>query len=129
LTETPGRVLVADDDAVILRLLEVNFSLDGFDVVTASGGEEALGKALGEGPFDLIVLDVMMPGMDGWQVCEALKENEGTAGVPVMFLSARTQDQDRVRGMRLGVSAYVTKPFDPDELLRLARRLVGGPQT
>jgi DNA-binding response OmpR family regulator len=121
-----ARVLVADDDAVILRLLEVNFSLDGFDVVTANRGEEALEKARHEGPFDLVVLDVMMPGMDGWQVCELLKRDEATSHVPVMFLSARTQDQDRARGLSLGVSAYVTKPFDPDELLQLARRLVGG---
>jgi DNA-binding response OmpR family regulator len=124
LTDRRARVLVADDDAVILRLLEVNFSLEGFDVVTADRGEEALRKATSDGPFDLILLDVMMPGMDGWTVAEALKSEDRVAGVPIVFLSARTQEQDRARGLSLGVAAYVTKPFDPDELLGLARRLI-----
>jgi len=116
------RVLVADDDAVILRLLEVNFSLEGYDVTTADRGERALELAK-DRDYDLIVLDVMMPGMDGWEVCEKLKSDPHTAGVPVIFLSARTQEQDRERGLELGVSAYVTKPFDPEELLGLAERL------
>jgi DNA-binding response OmpR family regulator len=116
------RVLVADDDAVILRLLEVNFSLEGYDVTTADRGETALGLAK-DHDYDLIVLDVMMPGMDGWEVCERLKSDPHTARVPVVFLSARTQEQDRERGLELGVSAYVTKPFDPEELLSLAERL------
>ena len=116
------RVLVADDDAVILRLLEVNFVLEGYEVVTADRGETALDRAR-SGGFDLVVLDVMMPGMDGWEVCERLKADPETAGIPIVFLSARTQDQDRERGARLGVSAYVTKPFDPEELLALAERL------
>ena len=118
-----ARVLIADDDAVILRLLEVNFSLEGYEVVTASRGEEAIERA-SEGRFDLIVLDVMMPGMDGWEVASRLKEEEVTASIPVVFLSARTQEQDKERGMRLGVAAYVTKPFDPEELLGLAQRLI-----
>jgi len=121
-----ARVLIADDDAVILRLLEVNFSLEGYEVVTASRGEEAIERA-SEGRFDLIVLDVMMPGMDGWEVASRLKEEEVTASIPVVFLSARTQEQDKERGMRLGVAAYVTKPFDPEELLGLAQRLIGDP--
>jgi CheY-like chemotaxis protein len=121
-----ARVLIADDDAVILRLLEVNFSLEGYEVVTASRGEEAIERAF-EGRFDLIVLDVMMPGMDGWEVASRLKEEEVTASIPVVFLSARTQEQDKERGMRLGVAAYVTKPFDPEELLGLAQRLIGDP--
>lgn len=119
------RVLIADDDPVILRLLEVNFSLEGFDVSTAQRGELVLEEASRELP-DLIVLDVMMPGMDGWEVCTRLKASPETADVPIIFLSARTQDQDRERGMRLGVSAYVTKPFDPEELIRLAKTLVAG---
>ena len=85
------RVLVADDDAVILRLLEVNFSLEGYEVTTADRGEAALELA-GDRHYDLIVLDVMMPGMDGWEVCERLKADPSTAGIPVIFLSARTQD-------------------------------------
>jgi len=121
-----GRILVADDDPVILRLLEVNFTLEGFEVELAGRGEEALDKAQ-EGGFDLILLDVMMPGLDGWQVCERLKADPLTADIPVVFLSARTQEQDRARGFGLGVAAYVTKPFDPDELIELARKLVSQP--
>lgn len=121
--ETAGRILVADDDPVILRLLEVNFTLEGFEVVLAERGEEALREARAEA-FDLILLDVMMPGMDGWEVCEALKADPDTADIPVIFLSARTQEQDRARGMGLGVAAYITKPFDPEELIELAHKLV-----
>jgi len=120
-----ARVLIADDDPVILRLLEVNFSLEGFDVVTADRGEGVLEQVERERP-DLIILDVMMPGMDGWEVCERLKEDPETAELPIIFLSARTQEHDRERGHKLGVSAYVTKPFDPEELIRLATSLVAG---
>lgn len=120
-----ARVLIADDDPVILRLLEVNFSLEGFDVNTAERGEQVLEQVERERP-DVLILDVMMPGMDGWEVCEHLKKNPETAELPIIFLSARTQEHDRERGRTLGVSAYVTKPFDPEELIRLAKSLVAG---
>lgn len=103
---------------MILRLLQVNFSLEGFDVDTASRGEEALAKAREKRP-DIIVLDVMMPGMDGWEVCRRLKEESETGTIPVIFLSARSQEEDRQRGLDLGVEAYVTKPFDPGQLVEL----------
>ena len=119
------RILIADDDPVILRLLEVNFSLEGFHVDTAVRGEQVLEQVGRERP-DLVILDVMMPGMDGWEVCERLKEDPATAELPVIFLSARTQEHDMERGRKLGVSAYVTKPFDPEELIRLAKSLVAG---
>ncbi len=114
------RILVADDDPVILRLVEVNLGLEGFEVETASGGELALRKAEDVAP-DLIVLDVMMPGLDGWEVCRRLKADEDTADIPVIFLSARSQEDDRRHGMELGVVAYVTKPFDPTKLVELVR--------
>jgi len=120
-----ARVLIADDDPVILRLLEVNFSLEGFDVGTAERGEQVLEQVERERP-DVIILDVMMPGMDGWEVCERLKSSPDTAEIPIIFLSARTHEHDRERGLELGVSAYVTKPFDPEELIRLAQSLVAG---
>ncbi len=124
MAETRARVLVADDDPAILRLIEVTFALEGLEVVGVARGEEALRAARNE-TFDLIVLDVMMPGIDGWEVCERLKADEATADVPIVFLSARTRDEDQARGLGLGVDAYVTKPFDPDALLELAKRLVG----
>lgn len=118
------RILVADDDAVILRLLQVNFGLEGFEVQTAIHGQDALERAKEMCP-DVILLDVMMPGLDGWEVCRRLKEDESLAKTPVVFLSARAQDEDRQRGYDLGVAAYVTKPFDPSRLIKLVRGLVG----
>ncbi|HZA27260.1 MAG TPA: response regulator [Actinomycetota bacterium] len=121
--DRPLKILVADDDAVILRLLQVNFGLEGFEVQTAIHGEDALQKAREMCP-DVILLDVMMPGLDGWEVCRRLKEDEALTKTPVVFLSARAQDEDRQRGYDLGVAAYVTKPFDPARLIKLVRRLV-----
>jgi len=120
------RILVVDDDPVIVRLLEVNFRLEGFEVVTALRGEEALALSQ-EAPPDIILLDVMMPGMDGYEVCRRLREVPDLAEVPVLFLSARARDDDRTRGMALGVVDYVTKPFDPTELVALVGRHLAGP--
>ncbi len=119
------RILVVDDDPVIVRLLEVNFRLEGFEVVTALRGEDALALSR-EAPPDIILLDVMMPGMDGYEVCRQLRETPELAQVPVLFLSARARDDDRSRGMGLGVADYVTKPFDPTELVALVRRHLEG---
>jgi DNA-binding response OmpR family regulator len=121
--DRPLRILVADDDRVILRLLQVNFGLEGFDVQMATQGEEALQRAKDLCP-DVILLDVMMPGLDGWEVVRRLKEVDTLARTPVILLSARAQDEDRQRGYDLGVAAYVTKPFDPARLIKLVRRLV-----
>ena len=110
-----------DDDPVILRLLQVNFRLEGYEVLTASRGDEALRVAKEQHP-EVIVLDVMMPGIDGYEVCRQLKEDPDTAAAPVIFLSARAQDADRDRGYALGVVAYVTKPFDPGQLVDVVRR-------
>ena len=118
-----ARVLVADDDPIILRLLEVNLGLEGFAVVTAGRGEDAIRQAQEMRP-DLIILDVMMPGMSGYEVADQLRNDPDTAGIPVVFLSARAQEEDRKRGHALGVAAYVTKPFDPADLVDIVRRLV-----
>jgi DNA-binding response OmpR family regulator len=118
------KVLVADDDPVILRLIQVNLALEGFEVETATRGEDALAKAREVEP-DVILLDVMMPGMTGWEVAQRLKQEGETSHIPVVFLSARTQDEDRRKGQELGVSAYVSKPFDPVELVDTIRRLAG----
>jgi DNA-binding response OmpR family regulator len=116
------RVLVADDDPIILRLLEVNLGLEGFSVETALRGEDAMIRARETHP-DLIILDVMMPGMTGHDVAGQLKGDPATADIPIVFLSARTQEEDRARGRELGVAAYITKPFDPGELVDIVRRL------
>ncbi len=124
-TEARRRILIVDDDPVIVRLLQVNFLIEGYDVETASRGDEALAKA-GEWAPDLVILDVMMPGIDGWEVCRRLKENPQMREVPVIFLSARAQDTDRERGYALGVKEYVTKPFDPNQLVEIVRRSLAG---
>jgi CheY-like chemotaxis protein len=125
-TDAQIRVLVADDDPVILRLIEVNLGLEGFEVETATGGEEAIAKAAQVDP-DVILLDVMMPGVTGWDVAARLKADQVTAHIPVVFLSARTQDEDKRKGEELGVAAYVSKPFDPVDLVATIRQLAGRP--
>jgi DNA-binding response OmpR family regulator len=118
-------ILVVDDDPVIVRLLEVNFRLDGFDVSTAGRGEEAIALAV-ETPPDIILLDIMMPGLDGYEVCRRLRAIPALADIPVLFLSARAQDDARAADEDLGIVDYVTKPFDPSELVATVRRLIEG---
>ena len=119
----PARILVVDDDPVILRLIEVNLDLEGFDVVTANRGEDAIVKAAKSKP-DLILLDLMMPEMSGWELAERLQKQKASSGIPIVFLSARTQEDDRRRGEELGVAGYVTKPFDPADLVATIRKLM-----
>ncbi len=121
-----ARILVADDDPVILRLLEVNLGLEGFDVATAASGPEAVASAREARPA-LILLDVMMPGTSGWDVVDELRSDPATADIPILLLSARTQDEDRRRAEALGLAGYVTKPFDPAELAATIRRLARSP--
>lgn len=109
-------VLVVDDDPVILGLLQVNFEMEGFRVLSASDGEAALEVAR-RSPPDVIILDVMMPKLDGHQVARALRDDPRLAAVPVIFLSARAQSADVAQGLELGAADYVSKPFDPIELV------------
>jgi len=109
-------VLVVDDDPVILKLLEVNFEMEGFTVHTASDGAMGLERARATLP-DAIILDVMMPKMTGHEVAAALKDDPKTARIPILFVTAKAQSTDVARGLDLGVADYVTKPFDPLELV------------
>lgn len=118
-----ARVLIVDDDGSIRSLLEMTFMTEGLEVETARNGQEGLEAALLDPP-DCIVLDVMMPVMDGWEAAERLKAEERTRDVPIIFLSARTQDSDLRRGRQLGAAAYVTKPFDVADLAELVHELV-----
>jgi CheY-like chemotaxis protein len=118
-----GRVLVVDDDDVIRQLITVNLELEGFDVVTAVDGQDALDKVKDAQPR-VITLDVMMPRLDGWEAAARLRSDPETAHIKVILLSARAQEADLQRGERIGVDAYLTKPFDPDELIDLVRRLM-----
>lgn len=116
------KVLAADDDPVIRRLLEVNLEMEGYEVVLAEDGAIAVELAALHAP-DVILLDVMMPNMDGWEACRKLKENDATKDIPVVFLSARARDADVSEGTRAGAVAYITKPFDPIDLLDLVADL------
>ncbi len=118
------RVLVVDDDDVIRQLICVNLELEGFEVLTACDGEEAIARARASHP-DVVTLDIMMPRLDGWEAAERLRSDPATAGVRVCLISARAQQADLRRGERIGVDAYITKPFDPDELVAVVRRLAG----
>jgi diguanylate cyclase (GGDEF)-like protein len=109
-------VLIADDDRDIVRFVEVNLRLEGFQVVTAHDGEDALGKAFDLQP-NLILLDVMMPRMDGYEVCTRLRADGRTAHIPVLMLTARSLSADKVLGLTAGADDYIIKPFDPMELI------------
>ena len=123
-----GRVLVVDDDEVIRQLIAVNLTLEGFEVVTAVDGRECLEKVVEVHP-DVITLDVMMPRLDGWVTATQLRRNPETSGIKVVLITARAQEDDRDRGRQIGVDAYLTKPFDPAEMIRVVRELAGASST
>lgn len=118
------RVLAVDDDPVILRLLQLNLELAGHEVVTAADGQAGLDAVREERP-DVVLLDVMMPVIDGFQVCSQVRADEDpeVARTPIVILSAKAQDADVATGMAAGADAYVTKPFDPLELVDLVIEL------
>jgi len=113
-------VLVIDDEAPIRLLCKVNLEAEGMDVLEAADGPTGLEQARESTP-DVVLLDVMMPGLDGWRVAEELLDDERTAKIPIVFLTARAELRDRARGIDLGGVDYVTKPFNPIELASLVR--------
>ena len=117
------RVLVIDDEPPIRLLCRVNLEAEGMEVLEASDGPTGLEKARNDEP-DVILLDVMMPGLDGWQVAEELLDSDVTSAIPIVFLTARAEVRDRARGLDLGGIDYVTKPFNPVELAPLVLALI-----
>jgi DNA-binding response OmpR family regulator len=113
--EIPQRILVVDDEPDLLMLLEEHLSQEGFQVLTASAGMQAISKARAEQP-DLILLDVMMPGVSGFDVCNILQDFPETAEIPIIFLTAITETKRKVMGLNLGADDYITKPFDLRDL-------------
>ena len=113
---------MVDDDPVIVKLLQVNFEMEGYEVITASDGEEGLNKAREAMP-DVMLLDVMMPKINGLQVAAALKGDAATANIPIVLLSAKAQAAD-VQAGRAVADEYITKPFDPLELLDRVSKLI-----
>ena len=118
------KVLVIDDEAPIRLLCRVNLEAEGMRVIEAADGPTGLEAARTLLP-DVILLDVMMPGLDGWQVAEELLDDETPSGIPLVVLTARAELRDRARGLDVGGIDYVTKPFNPIELASLVRNLLG----
>ena len=121
--ENITRVLVIDDEAPIRLLCRVNLEAEDIEVLEAGDGPAGIEAAKAERP-DAILLDVMMPGLDGWQVAERLLEDPDTGQIPIVFLTARAELRDRARGLDLGGVEYVTKPFNPVELAPIVRGLL-----
>lgn len=120
------RILVAEDDPMTLQLIKFKLQQNGFMMITAKDGEAAMNLVQSEKP-DLVILDGMMPLLDGFEVLHRMKENPELKSIPVVMLTARTQDTDMQRGMELGAADYVIKPFSPTELLNRVRKVLGQP--
>jgi two-component system alkaline phosphatase synthesis response regulator PhoP len=117
------RVLVVDDEVYILQILEFSLEMEGFEVATAQNGEEAIAQAL-ENPPDLVVLDIMMPRMDGYEACRRLKTDPRTQNTPVILLSAKGRSIDQEIGFEAGAEEYITKPFSPRKLVERIKALL-----
>ncbi len=116
----PRRILAVDDDANVLKIIQLYLEREGYEILTAGTGARALEMWTRERP-DLVILDVMMPGGDGWDVCRRICAEQGT---PVMFLSGRNEDADRILGLELGADDYLTKPFNPRELVARVKAIL-----
>jgi DNA-binding response OmpR family regulator len=121
-------ILVVDDDAFIRRPLEFILRQEGFDPITADGGDACLAR-LSETRPDLIIMDVMMPGTDGFELCRSIKQESRYAKIPVILLSARNRELDRQRGLTSGAADFLTKPYSPAELLGRVREILGQSST
>lgn len=121
-------ILVVDDDAFIRRPLEFILRQEGFDPVTADGGEACMEQLAAIRP-DLIIMDVMMPGTDGFELCKTIKRESRFADIPIILLSARNRDLDRKRGLSLGAADFLTKPYSPSELLTRVREILSERET
>ena len=117
------KILIIEDDKDIVEMLEYNLQEEGYDTVSALNGETGIALAGREKP-DLIILDIMLPIMDGFEVCRTLKNDNTVAHIPIIILSAKSQETDKVVGLELGADDYVTKPFSPRELIARTRAIL-----
>ena len=118
------KILVVDDEPHIVKMIESRLTANGYDVITASDGQEGLEKAQGENP-DLILLDVMMPKLTGYKVSRLLKFDERFKNIPIIMLTARSQENDIELGTEVGVNLYITKPFEAQDLLNSIKKILG----
>ncbi len=124
-----NKIFVVDDDASIRELLEINLKYRGYEVSTAANGKEALRILKNDIP-DLVILDVMMPEMDGWELCKILRDDHQFNNTKIIMLTAKGQDKDRMIGKEiLKADEYITKPFDMDDLIRVIRAMTGETET
>jgi CheY-like chemotaxis protein len=121
----PQTILVVDDEPALLRLMAFLLQRKGYGMLTATNGEEAL-RVLREHRPDLILLDIMMPRLDGYEVAKAIRSDPVTADIPIVMLSAKAQNEDIERGRSVGVDTYITKPFDPEKLAETVAALLAG---
>ena len=119
------RILVVEDDLSTLRFLEYTLQQDGLEVLLAKNGLEGLKMAQTQHP-DLIVLDIMLPGLDGYEVCNKLRQKSDTANILILMLSAKARQEDKDMGMKMGADAYLTKPVDPTEIINKVQSLLTG---
>lgn len=117
------KILVIEDDPIGLRLIQYTLQHEGYQVLSALNGQEGLRKANEENP-DLIILDVMLPGIDGFEVCYRLRAEPQTAQLPILMLSAKAQDTDKTTGLKVGADDYLTKPASPSEIVKRVRTLL-----
>jgi DNA-binding response OmpR family regulator len=110
------KILVVDDEVDLVKTIRFSLETEGYKVMTSHNGEDALNQARKENP-DLILLDLMLPKLDGYKVCRLLKFDERYKHIPILMLTAKTQEKDKVLGMETGADEYITKPFDMDELM------------
>jgi len=118
-----AKILVVDDEVNITQILEFSIGAEGFEVITATNGEEAIDKARKEQP-DLIILDIMMPRIDGYEACRILKANPLTKNIPVVLLTAKGRDIDKRLGYEVGATDYIVKPFSPNKLIERINELL-----
>jgi DNA-binding response OmpR family regulator len=119
-----GKILVVDDEIYIVHILDFSLGMEGYEVITALDGEQALEKVKTEKP-DLIVLDIMMPKLDGYEVCKNIKSSADTQHIPVILLSAKGRNVDQKLGFDVGADDYITKPFSPRKLVERINQLLG----
>ncbi len=118
------KILIAEDDNDIRELIVLTLQFNGFDVDSAEDGQAAVEQVQANPDYDVILMDVRMPRMTGYQACQALKQNEATKDIPVIFLSAKGQDQEIQTGLNAGASDYILKPFAPDNLVQTIERVI-----
>ena len=117
------KILVVDDDPTMVKLINVNLKLNNYSVMEATSGEQALDVLAAE-TIDLVVLDIMMPGVDGWEVLKRIRSSRETGEMPVILVTAKTQDSDVIRGWELGADEYVIKPFNPLLLVEVIKMVL-----